>query len=252
MTLSRMLAAAAALISVGIVSACGAGDTRAIIHADGASILPSDSLQDWATYGDAVVEWTPTGELRVDPTSEEVKNGEGTITRLVTVKTTQTLWTRPSAPKTLKSPTSLTIANGGWTFHGEEEKPFVLESQPRLEIGQRYLAILSYADKTARASSTPKGPQWIALAYFALTSGVVTAPTTEQDKATEATKEATAATKVVAGKTLAGVKMLVAATPVDPLAKPYLGIDPVLRFQKVSDARIAASSYTPGPAPGER
>lgn len=240
----KRLAVVLAILTVGFFSSCAANDQRAEIRAEGASALPSGSLRDWVTYGDYVVVWEATSERRLPPTPEEIEHNEGTITRLVTVNTSQILWRRPSAPKALSAPKSLEVANGGWVFHGNDEKPFVVDDRPRLELGQRYLAVLTYADLSV-SSTRPQGPQWLTFGYFALKDGAVVANNAGDASGSDLDR-------LINGKGVGAVQALVASTPVDPDAKRYLGLDPVLRYQRVAEDRIASSSYTPGPGPGEK
>ena len=230
------------LVMVALGSGCsgsrGGGETCSA----GASALPSDSLQDWATYGDFLVEWQVDGERRLPPTPEESAAGEGTITRLVTMRSDHVLWKRPSASDRLSAPQTLEVASGGWEFHGKKEKPFE-GLAPRLRVGQRYLAVLSFTDLSVM-SSRPQGAEWIALTDVALTDERVVAPGAEVCSAQ--LKE------VLAGRSASEVSALLAATPVDPAAKRYLDLDPVVRFQRAANDKIATSSYTPGPGPGEK
>ena len=209
----------------------------------GASALPSDSLQDWATYADYLVEWQSTSEGRIPPTAEESAAGEGTITRVVRVESRQVLWRRPSAPARLTVPQSLEVASGGWEFHGKKERPFEGVA-PRLEVGRNYLAVLSFTDLSAM-STRPKGPEWIALDYFALDDRQVVASGAGPCRSAQLEE-------AIVGKSAGEVAASLAATPVDPAAKRYLDLDPVIRFQRAATDKSATSSYTPGPGPGEK
>jgi len=209
----------------------------------GASALPSNSLQDWATYADYLVEWQATTEGRIPPTPEESTAGEGTITRVVRVESPQVLWRRPSAPDHLTVPQYLDVASGGWEFHGKKERPFEGVA-PRLEVGRNYLAVLSFTDLSAM-STRPDRPEWIALDYFALDERQLVARTTGPCRSAQLEG-------AIAGKSAGEVAASLAVTPVHAAAKRYLDLDPVIRFQRAATDESATSSYTPGPGPGEK
>lgn len=98
-TLPRLVAVAvAAAVSV-IAAGCSPSSERATL-ADGSSVVPGDTTQDWVTYGDVLVEFTVTEEQRIPATPAEVERGEGTIARQVTAQQAcAPLWTRPSRAK---------------------------------------------------------------------------------------------------------------------------------------------------------
>lgn len=243
-TSNRAASLVCLLLVLALGSGCGRLGDEGEVRESGASALPSGSLEAWATYGDYLVEWQVDSERRLPPTPDERAADEGTITRLVTVRTSRTGWKRPSAPDELTAPATLDVASGGWAFHGKKEKRFDLGDGPRLEVGHRYLAVLTFTDLSAM-STEPRGAEWIALDHVALDDGRVVARAADRG-------EPAGLDEAIGGKTLAEVGALVAATPVDPAAKRYLELDPVVRFQRAADDTIASSSYTPGPGPGEK
>lgn len=245
-------AAAIVLLGAALLAGCSTGDQRSVVRAHGVSAFPGETVQDWATYGDYVVEWSVASERRLPPTAEEVQHNEGTITRLVTAQTTKVVWKRAGAPSTLTAPQTLELANEGWVFHGTDEKPFVMDDSPRLDVGKRYLAVLSYTDLSLGGSSTPSGAEWIAVDWVPLnSSGVVTVPAATSDEPADSTSTE------LAGKSSTAVQNVLNGAAVPAAAKSNMSIDPVLRYQKVADSeaaaqRQAAPSYTPGPGPGEK
>ena len=69
-----------------LVAACGSSRDEMIVAASSSSVVPMETLEDWVTYGDHLVELTVLDERRIPPTEEEMQRGEGTIGRRITVK----------------------------------------------------------------------------------------------------------------------------------------------------------------------
>lgn len=250
-TASIVLALALILTGAGCRSTGGEASREGnAVMGHGAAAIPDTTLTDWVTYSDQLVVWTATDEVRgeVDPDDKAVD--EGLIPRLVTVKTDKIVWSRPGLASELKKgPGELQIANGGWVFHGSDEKPFLMDDQTQMEVGQQYVAVVSYADLSLFGSSTPRpdadGPEWIGMDWFKLDNGVI------DPKAALGDPKGLPARAAIAGLTTTAAATVLSATTIDPKAKPYMDLDPMLRVRKVQDQVFATTEPKPGPGPGE-
>jgi hypothetical protein len=244
----RVVAGVAALTLLLGVSACAqqhsgpGGD----FFGEGAQALPFETAQDWVTYADYVVEVTviserpiPTAPSSFPATAKGRPPAAGprdVAGREVTATTSSPpVWTRPSLIPTRLLPASITIAGGGWEARGDE-KARTSSGQHRPEVGRHYLAASTYAD-VSLAGGDGRGPtEWLTLELLTFDNGVVgDAPTASGDSWPTSLE----------GKHAAEVAAILAQTPADPAAAPYMDEDPVQRFQDV--ARDTQPRGTPGP-----
>lgn len=219
---TKLIAAAIALLTL---SAGCSGERPAdeeVIVASPAKVLPDETPQDLVTYGDRLVEFTAVSEFRVPPYQEEIDRGEGLILRKVNIKLDQPKWTRPEFRPGPALPTNMTIEDGGWVFHGNEEIPLTVGDSPKIEVGKTYLAVMT------RALRGEREPNWFILEHFSLSDGVVRIPNNDRGSS---------ASKALAGQSVAQVARSLVATPPDPKSKPYMFEDPLERWEKVSASR---------------
>ena len=146
----KILLAAAAVVAVGTTAAAiSTGPGRAprpqqsrTVVADSLAALPADSLSDWTTYSDYVVDAVATRVERTQPSAEEVAAGEGLSVRLVTLKVTDVVWKAPAAHP---QPAALVIPDGGWLFaKGRPERQLLSGDSVSLEVGHHYLIPIFY------------------------------------------------------------------------------------------------------------
>jgi hypothetical protein len=187
-------------------------------------------LQDWVTYGDQVAKVTVLAEQRIPAPQEEVKRGEGHIMRTVLLAVERPSWTRPTLKKpAVAFPKRITVLNGGWVFHGQQEARLVFEDDPWMNVGGVYMAVLTFG------SVNGGEPDWFLLAQTTLNSGVVDPPANDHRQAA----------RTLAGKVPAEVASSLRATKPDRRAAKYMSDDPVLRWRRISKATMQ-------PGPGER
>ncbi|WP_405760534.1 hypothetical protein OG234_19750 [Streptomyces sp. NBC_01420] len=152
---SKVLAAAAgsvvvvgALVTLLVVQADGDDQKSArssVIISHGDQLLPSDTLTDWATYGDHLVVATVTDQRELAPTKEETEAGEGYIPRVITLRIDKVLWSRNEAPN---APSTFETEIDGWQFHGDRRNAVRMEGEPMMEVGKQYVLPVLYFTKT--------------------------------------------------------------------------------------------------------
>lgn len=159
------------ILTVGL-SACSSSE-QGISTAEGSKALPSDTATDWATYGDHLVELEAITAQRLPPPQDQVERGEGVITRTIEFKVGASLWSRPSFDRRAELPDSFTVANGGWTFHGDKEEPWRVRGQIDVTPGHKYLAIFTYGNLNIAAGDGSGKPEWFVLDLLPYDDGVV-------------------------------------------------------------------------------
>ena len=218
-----------ALVAFGLLTAtsgCVDQDDRPDeIVAHAATALPDRTIKDWVTYGDKVVEFRAVSEFRDQPSQVEVDRGEGLIVRHVVVDLGKVRWTRPSYVEKRKLPTTMTVTDGGFVFHGDEEAPLRIEGQPKIEVGTSYLGVLTYA---SLGDESVRKPSWLILAHIPIENGVA--------KRVDVEGSSPAMTSL-AGKSLDQVASTLKAAQPDPAASKYMADDPQVRFNRVAASR---------------
>jgi hypothetical protein len=112
------------------------------VYGEGLAALPSDSLSDWTSYADYVVDAVATRVDRAQPTADALASGEGLAVRLVTLQVSDVLWKSPTAhPR----PATLVIPDGGYLFGPDRpERQLVFADTVTLEVGHHYLMPIFY------------------------------------------------------------------------------------------------------------
>ena len=182
--------------------------------------FPTDTLEDWVTYADRVV------AVRV--VSEEQQDQR----RTVTWERQRVVWSNPARPGE-NAPSTDTEVRQGWD-----------KAEARLVVGHTYLAVLTH---TALGVGDHVPREWIPMAVLPFDDDLV-----GDGESFRGWQGQEALLDAVWGRTGAQVAELLAATPVDPDARPYLRHDATEKWQQASDARYARATPKPGPGPGER
>jgi len=239
-------AVAGAAAAVLLVAGCASDRDSFGGSADTA--LPFETAQDWVTYGDYLFEVTvvsersfPTATSSVPATAggpsvpAATSSGDGFLPREVTATTSSPpVWIRPTLVRTRLLPALITLP--GWVVHGADKKPAKLVSQTRPEIGRHCLAAITYANISIAGGDGSGPTEWLSLEVLPFDHGVLgEAPAAGVDSMW----------KSFGGKSAAEVAAILTQTPADAAAAPYMGEDPVQRFQDV--ARDTQPSGTPGP-----
>lgn len=230
--------AGAVLAVTATITACstetyGPPVSVAPVVAHGQVAFPDGAVNDWATYADYLLQVKATGERRLPPDQEDVKRGEGVILRKVDLQAEKVLWQRPTLRSDIRAPETITIGTGGWLFHdGEKERPLVFEGQQPLEIGKTYVAVMTFTDLSGT------GPEWITTQILPVVGSTVQAPQAEGFRAQE-----------VVGQSVESLGRILNQAEIDPLAKPYMDLDPWDRRMRV----LKDSDEPPQkPGPGEK
>ena len=182
------------------------------VTAEAALSLSASRLQDWVTYADAVGVISVDRQAEVAPSSDELSRGEGVIGRRLTVRTA-VLWRRAGAPL---PPPSFTFDSRGWFFTGRQRRPVVFEDGRWLEVGQRYVVPLV---------------RFAATGWGVLDDGAV--PVVGDRLVASGATPANPLVARLRGDRLAQVRGILTATPPDPRAAAFRGLDPVARFRMV-------------------
>lgn len=220
------VAGAATMLVIGLVGCASVGaqpQPVRYMHA-GATIVPSETVEDLVTYGDVAVVFTVVEESEVAPTAAEVKRGEGTITRLVTARQDgKPVWTRPSRAKGAPAPaTEWEIADGGWLFHGDKRTRLELQGRPRLEVGEQYLAVRTFSSLGGQTES-----EWFSLGYIPLAQGRVQIDGRSLPERSDSYLRATQ------GLSVTSVADLLVGAPPDARAAQFMDLDAAQRYQKI-------------------
>lgn len=232
---SKMMIVLAAAVAIG-ATACGSDrpDSQTspatppakikTVTAEALHVIPVYSLQDWVTYGDHLVEFTVAAERRLETDPTQVERGEGVVDRQVDVAfVDEPMWTRASLENAPDTPRDFHLTNGGWSFHGDEEVPFMLVGQVWLTVGHRYVGLLTWTDIDLVSGHAGQGPQWVMDATLPFDENVVG----ELGEMGEFTGYAD-----VAGKPKGDLITIFNQTPIEKAAAPYMELDPVLRTRK--------------------
>jgi hypothetical protein len=160
---------------VAMVALVGCSPQTAPPGGSGSSAFPADTLQDWVTYGDYLIELTATSEKTLDPEPDELREGEGLFRREFSLSVDGVAWARPDAKH--PPPTTLTWTSGGWQFKNGNldrrtriDDPNQLQTQlslPRVlhrcvepQRGERPL-VVHPGSRGRRHDLTPDAGQWV-------------------------------------------------------------------------------------------
>jgi hypothetical protein len=218
--LTKTRAAAIAACITLMTSACAANATqKAIVIGDGDESVPSATLVDWKSYGDAIGVFVVNAEHALPEASNVMSSGEGLIARTVDVRLTDVVWRRTGGPDI---PSKFALSAFGWTVHGGSRRPTVARGEPRLEKGHVYFgAIARFADG----------------GWSVLGSGAAVPYDGGQLGKGEWRGRVDAslgpAISHLIGKSVGAVRAAIAAALPDPLAIKYASLDPATRYQKV-------------------
>ncbi len=232
-----------------LATSCGGEPRPAAVAGNDQKVLPSETLQDWVTYGDRLVVVEATAESASPISEGERESGEGYSSRQVSMKIITTHWSSPETDRTreLETPTELTTANGGSVVKGKTRKPVRFDGETYATVGQPYLALLTYSsialtvDPQTRAVTRFEKPSWTIGALVPLEDGLV-APADDPDGEDSPVRAKLAALTPEASGELLG------KTEPDPAASEYAALDPVARYQNV----VLDTGSTPAPGPAEQ
>ena len=126
-----------------------AADGPSVIVADADFLLPGDTLQDWVTYGDALAQVSVIDERRL-PVSPGDKD-RAYVPRGIRLHVDRVLWTRSSTVPSV--PSVLRWSLDGWTtIQGNRQVLLRVDSEPLMEVGKTYLAVITHLpDRAGRA-----------------------------------------------------------------------------------------------------
>jgi hypothetical protein len=133
----------------GVAAAVNAGndEPQTIIMAEGAGHLPDQTAENWVTYADHVVAATVTAEAHGKPDKTTLEKGEGVISRRVTLRVDEVLWSAKQPDKPV--PTEFDLPAWGSAFkNGRPDMPKRLAAgdSPRLEPGHSYILALEWEE----------------------------------------------------------------------------------------------------------
>lgn len=208
------------IVRVVVMAACAAGGASACsdsyegdpsarwwnpadCHEMGDFAFPTDTLTDWLSYADQVSVVSVVSEKEIPAAPEVLKRGRGEIQRVVALHIDESIW---QGGGFIPRGGDLQLSAGGWWQKGSSRVPVSGVCTPRLEVGGRYVMPLA-------GHRHGWGP---------LTSGSVLAA--GEDAIATADVKASGHNPVarsLAGKTVAEIKMILAETPLDPIAEKY-------------------------------
>jgi hypothetical protein len=225
----RMTVLLSGLIAVAPALGCGgeqagtsapAGATPRTVTIEGANRFPDTGLRDWASFADHVAVFTVSSDREVmTATAEELAAGEYLIGREATLTIDQRLWSAPNAPEL---PPTIAMDVKGWAVKDGQRMAMVAEGEPRLEVGQRYLAPLLLMDDRSPAE------------WWPLTVGSMLQ--LESDTVRPALPHAQGSARQLAGRSSRDVADMVVREPPDPIARRFRHLRPAERVQKVLEA----------------
>jgi hypothetical protein len=173
------------LTLVGLALACGVAiyaiqrqdsgqGVRPVVFADGATMYPSDTLEDVVRHADGALLVTAVAAREsTDPAPpERVDAGELWIYRVITFKVDQILWRRSDASAT---PEQFDAVWSGWVTHDHQRSKLIVQGSPWVEVGKQYLMPVT---RNAEGDIVPDLPE----AVFPVTAGLVS-PAERQDSA---------------------------------------------------------------------
>jgi hypothetical protein len=220
------------LIAVAPAVGCGgeeaatsaaAGAAPRTVTIEGADRFPDTGLRDWVSFADHVVLFTVASDREVmSATAEELAAAEYVIGREATLKIEQRLWSAPHAPEL---PSTITMDVKGWAVKDGRRIAMVADGEPRLEVGQRYVAPLLLMDDRSPAE------------WWPLTVGSMLE--LEADTVGPALPHGQGSARQVAGRSIRDVADMVVRQPADPIARRFRNLRPAARVQQVLEALAA-------------
>lgn len=202
--------------------------------------LPGTSLEDWVSYGDAVVIATATSERELPPSPDDEALGEGLIGREVGLSVDRVLWSRAGAPP---PPPTLTLLAPGWVFDGTDRSEMELSGVDRMAPGRRYLIpIVRYPDTGwgPLATVTPLDSSDRIVAGASVADADLAVPTLDGDDT-----PSVRALPALRGRSPDAIAAVLADTPPDPTAAAYFHLDPMARWDAVG-AELSGAAAEPG------
>jgi hypothetical protein len=231
-TITALLAVVAA-VSLGWVAGLGgqsAGKSDAAsvatktVRIQGASRFPDTGLRDWASLADHIVIFTVAADREVNAaTTEELAAGEYAIGREAMLSIDRRLWSAPGAPAL---PAKITMDVKGWAVANGQRYVMVADGEPRLEVGQRYLAPLLLMDDRQPAE------------WWPLTVSSMLQLDADRVKPANPYAEADSA-RQLAGRSVREVQDAVGREAAEPTAKRFSNLRPAQRVSKLLEARAA-------------
>lgn len=106
------------------------------LSAVAAAAYPHETLEDWASYGDAVVIAHVVGVEPIPPSSAEIAAGEGLVMRRVAMGVDRAVWTRPGARAV---PEQVDLVVMGWKFKDDWRASEPSALNPAFSVGDRFL-----------------------------------------------------------------------------------------------------------------
>lgn len=185
--------------------------------------FPTDTLEDWVTYGDRVVVVEVVGDGR-RPT-EPGPDPQSPPWRDVTWQNRGELWANPARPDA-RAPQESTAAGGSYSSDRDGARVEALGGDPVLYVGHTYVAVLAL---TRIGDGGPR--EWIDLAMLPFDDGLV--GDGEAFGGWEGQEETLDAVWGRTGPELTGI---LSTTPVDPYAVAYAGRDASQKFQLAARA----------------
>jgi hypothetical protein len=165
--------------------------------------LPTGTLTDWLSYSDQVSVVSVVNEQEIPASPEVLMKGKGGIRRLASLHIDETIWKSEGfIPRA--GDLSLTVA--GWWQKGGTRVPASMGCAPRLEVGGRYvMPLVGYRQG------------WSPLTFGSVLAAGDDPVATADIKAWGHNPVA----RSLAGKTVAEIKVILAETPLDPIAEKY-------------------------------
>jgi hypothetical protein len=215
------------IVLFGLLAVAGCGTEQAsaprTVSIEGSSRFPDAGVRDWVSYADHVVVFTVASDREVvNPTAEELAAGEYVIGREATLTIDRKLWSAPNAPAL---PATITMDVKGWAVANGQRLAMVAAGEPRLEVGQRYVAPVLLMDDRSPAE------------WWPLTVGSMLRLDT--DRVRPALPEGQASGRELAGQSISGVERAVESQPPDPVVQRFRHLRPAQRVQRALAARDA-------------
>lgn len=215
-----------ALVGFGLgvsASALTAHDTnlqRRPIEADAVWGLPHSRLGDWVTYGDQFSTFTIVAEEVQPFTAAQREQGSGLNSRVMTAHIDETGWARDGVRPIVGT---FTFQAPGWILRDGREVPYTYRGAPRVEIGDRFSAVLS--------SRLKGGTEPITL------TSLLVLGTDGRLAMASPTRSPSVAVRDMTGLTPAEASALLRATLADPVSLRFADLPSDARYRAVCIAK---------------
>lgn len=181
--------------------------------------FPVDTLEDWATYGDAFVTFSITKAEAIPPSKEEAERTEGVlISSRLTAQVEEIHWTRPGAGPI---PSAMTFTWLTSVRRAGQDRPAVTNYGQVLEVGNRYVGLFARM----------KSDQWEPVASETMAgigaSGLVVLPGQAPSSSSQA---------AIDGKSAGDVGELLSRTPQYAGFSADEDLTPLERYCRVAEA----------------